>query len=190
MSSTPARPPRRGRFLPAIPGRRRRSWRRGAAASEFALIAIPFFVLILAVMEAGWQLATGAALDHAALRASRYGMTGANTPPSRQTQNQGNNLPTCRSGNIRWMLSRATGGLIRNNSNLVVTTTNWSGVGASGSGSGTSGAGAGGQIVSYTVTFRQPFITGGLGRLLWGTDAFTHTAYLLVKNEPFENVPC
>lgn len=164
--------------------------RRGTAATQFAIIAFPLFVLLMGVMEAAWQLATGAGLDHAALRASRYGMTGANTPPSWQTQGQGQNLPTCRSNNIRWLITRSTGWLIRDNSDLTITTAAWAGVNGAGSGNGTSGAGAGGQIVSYTITYRQPFVTGGIARLLWGTDGFTHRAFLMVKNEPFDNVPC
>lgn len=163
--------------------------RRGVAATEFALVSIPFFIICIGIMEVGWQLATGAALDHSALRASRFGITGSNTPPTWQTQNQ-QNLPTCRSDNIRWLISESTGSLIKNNSNLLITTASWSGVNGSGTGTGTSGAGVGGQIVSYTITYTQPFITGVVATRLWGGTGFTHRAFLMVKNEPFENVPC
>ncbi|MBR0650424.1 pilus assembly protein [Roseomonas terrae] len=162
--------------------------RRGAAASEFAIIAIPFFIMIIGIMEASWQLMTGAALDHAALRASRYGITGSNTPPAWQTTGQ-QNVPTCRTQNIAWLVSQSTNGLLQQ-SHLVVTTTMWPGVAGAGTGTGSTGAGAGGQIISYTLSYEQPSITGGIATLLFGKDAFTHRAFLMVKNEPFENATC
>jgi Flp pilus assembly protein TadG len=173
------------------PSRRPRPWpldRRGAAAAEFAIIAIPFFVTIIATMEAAWQLATGAALDHAALRASRYGITGSNAPPAWQTQGH-QNVPTCRSQNIPWLVTVSTGGMLRA-ANLTVSTAAWSAVNGAGTGTGTQGAGSGGQIVAYSLTYRQPFITGAVAAAIWGGDSFLHRAFLLVKNEPFENATC
>lgn len=161
--------------------------RRGAAATEFALVSIPFFIVILGIMEVAWQLATGFALDHAALRASRYGITGSDAPPSWMTQGQ-QNVPTCRSENIVWLVTRATNGMLKA-ANLTVAMANWSAVSGL-SGSGTSGAGSGSQIVSYTLTYRQPFITGIVAQTLFGGTFFTHQAFLMVKNEPFENANC
>lgn len=166
----------------------RRLGRRGVAATEFALISIPFFIMIMASMETAWQLATGAALDHAALRASRYGITGSNTPPSWQTAGQ-QTVPTCRSGNIAWLVSQSTGGMLRPD-NLTITTATWSGVAGAGAGTGTAGAGSGGQIISYTLSYRQPFITGAVASSIFRVTSFTHQAFLMVKNEPFENETC
>ncbi len=166
----------------------RRIGRRGVATTELALIAIPFFVVVIGCLEVGWQLATGAALDHAALRASRFGMTGSNTPPSWQTTGQ-QNVPTCRSQNIAWLVTQSTGGLLQA-ANLTIATANWSNVSGSGTGTGTAGAGAGGEIISYTLTYRQPFITGVVASTLFGGTEFTHRAFLMVKNEPFENATC
>lgn len=179
------RPPPRGRTL--LPFSRRLG-RRGAAASELAIIAIPFFIALIGCMEVAWQLATGAALDHAALRASRYGITGSDTPPSWQTNGQ-QNVPTCRSQNIAWLVTRSTGGLLQA-ANVTVTTANWSNVSNAGTGTGTAGAGSAGQIISYTLTYRQPFITGAVASSLFGGNAFTHQAFLMVKNEPFQNATC
>ena len=176
QTAKPARPPSR------------RLGRRGAAATEFAIIAIPFFIMVIGMMETAWQLATGAALDHAALRASRYGITGSDTPPAWQTSGQ-QNVPTCRSQNIRWLVTRSTGGLLAA-ANVTISTANWSNVSGAGTGTGTAGAGSGGQIISYTITYRQPFITGIVASTLFGGDSFTHRAFLMVKNEPFENAPC
>lgn len=165
----------------------RRLGGRGVAAAEFALIAIPFFIVIIGCMEVGWQLATGAALDHAALRASRYGITGSDTPPAWMTDGQ-QDVPTCRSQNLPWLVTRSTGGLLRS-ANLTVTTANWSNV-ATVSGTGTENAGTGGRIVAYTLAYQQPFITGIVGTTLFGGTSLTHRAFLMVKNEPFENAPC
>lgn len=162
--------------------------RRGVAASEFAIVAIPFFIMLLGVVEVSWQLATGAALDHAALRASRYGVTGSNTPPAWMTAGQ-QNVPSCRSQNIPWLVTRATNGLLKA-ANVTVTVANWSNVSGAGTGTGTTGAGTGGRIVSYTITYRQPFVTGIAARTLFGADHFTHQAVLMVKNEPFEDATC
>lgn len=164
--------------------------RRGASASEFAILAGPLFLLILGTIEAAWQLATGAALDHAALKASRFGATGTDSIPTWQ---QGNtapaDLPTCRSTGIIWMVTRATNGLIRAGANLTVTNATWSNLGTL-TGDGTATAGTGGQITSYTIRYRQPFITGQVAATLWGSDGFTHQTTIVVKNEPFQNATC
>lgn len=179
------RPPIRGRIVRRFC---KPLGRRGVAATEFALISIPFFIIVIGCMEVAWQLATGAALDHGALRASRYGITGSNTPPSWQTTGQ-ENVPTCRSQNIIWLVTQSTGGMLKV-ANLTVTTAAWPNVSGAGTGTGTQGAGSGGQIIAYTLTYRQPFITGLVAASLFGGDSFTHQAFLMVKNEPFENAAC
>jgi Flp pilus assembly protein TadG len=161
MEATPADHHPAVKNAASVNGPRRNSGfrlgRRGVAATEFALIAGPLFVIILAVIEACWQLATGTGLEFAALKASRYGMVGSNSPPSVLTANQAN-VPTCRSDNIRWMMSRATNNLVKNDSNLQVTTEATKGLAVGGT--AVAGAGAGGEITTYTVTYRQPFISG------------------------------
>lgn len=163
--------------------------RRGVAAIEFALLAGPFFVMVIGCMEVAWQLATGAALDHAALRASRYGATGDNNAPGWLTTGH-ENVPNCRSANIRWMITRATNGMVKDSAGLVITTASWGAVNGAGNGTGATGAGTGGQIVSYAITYDQPFITGAVAASIWGGGSFRHRAFLLVKNEPFENATC
>lgn len=148
--------------------RRALASRRGASASEYAIIAGPFFLMVLGTCEAAWQLATGAALDHAALKASRFGATGSNSIPAWQRGNTDPaNLPSCRSTGITWMVSAAAKGLIRSGANLTVTTATWSNLGTI-TGAGTESAGAGGQITSYTIRYVQPFISGSIATRLWG----------------------
>jgi hypothetical protein len=162
--------------------------RRGTAALEFALIAGPFFVTIIAIMEVCWQLATGAALDHAALKASRFGATGnAQIPAWQRRGTPVAELPGSRTEAVRWLVSTSTGGLIRLDAALLtVTSASWSGLGATG-GAAAEDEGGGGAIVSYAITYRQPFITGAVAARIWGGSGFTHRTTIVVKNEPFEN---
>ncbi len=164
--------------------------RRGAAALEFALAAIPFFVMIFLIMEVAWQLATGAALDHAALRASRFGATGSNGIPVWQIGNTPEaDRPTCRSQGITWIIGATAGRLIEPGANLTVATATWSNLGGV-TGGGTAGAGTGGQITSYTITYVQPWLTGAVAARIWGGAGFTHRSTIVVKNEPFADATC
>lgn len=186
-----ARPQRSdGRIGPLALVRRVLSHRRGASASEFAIIAGPFFIMILGTCEAAWQLATGAALDHAALKASRFGGTGSNAIPAWQRGNTAvADMPTCRSAGITWLVSAATNRLVREGQNLTVTAATWSNLGAM-AGAGGANLGTGSQITSYTIRYMQPFITGSLAASIWGGPGFTHQTTIVIKNEPFDNLPC
>lgn len=162
--------------------------RRGAAAAEFALVAIPFFITIMVLMEVCWQLLTGAALDHAALKASRFGATGSSQIPTWQRGGTpADQLPGSRSAAIIWLVSQSTGGLIKlDSSRLTVASRSFSNLGAV-TGAGAENAGGGGAIVAYTITYRQPFLTGGIASSVWGGgNAITHQTTIVVKNEPFE----
>jgi Flp pilus assembly protein TadG len=164
--------------------------RRAASASEFAIIAGPLFLLILGTCEAAWQLVTGAALDHAALKASRFGATGTNAIPTWQRGGTAAaELPTCRSTGITWMVSAATNGLIKEGANLTVTTATWGNLGTI-AGNGATTPGNGGEITSYTIRYMQPFITGRVAATFWGGPGFTHQTTIVVKNEPFVNATC
>jgi Flp pilus assembly pilin Flp len=164
--------------------------RRGTTAVEFALIAGPFMTLILGTCEIAWQLATSAALDHAALKASRFGSTGANAIPEWQRGGTApEDMPSCRSTGIRWLVPSSTGNLIRDNANLTVTTASWGNLGTI-AGDGTAGAGASSQITSYTIRYMQPFISGPIAASLWGGPGFTHQSTIVIKNEPFDTTAC
>ncbi len=156
--------------------------RRGSSTVEFAIVAIPLVTLFVGIIEISWQLATGAALDEAVLRASRFGMTGQATVSGEPAQN------TCRSQTIRWIITGSYGGFLKD-ANLTVST------GSYGSASGLSdgslpiaGFGNGGQIVTYRVTYNQPFLTGIWLNLVGAS--LTHQATVIVKNEPFDDATC
>lgn len=143
-------------------------------------------ILMLAIIEISLQLATAAALEWTALRASRFGITGAqtvrNVPQSAQ-------MPTCRSAIIPWLITYATSGFLQQ-ANLTVTVNVYSNLSSGQSGAGgTSGQGAGGAIVGYQISYRRPFITP-IPALITGRTQIVHSASMLVKNEPFENATC
>lgn len=177
-------PIRRHPTWPAWLSGRRRLGRRGATAAEFALMAIPTTLLMYGVMEASWQVATLAALDHATLRAVRFGTTGLGTPPNRAGS------PTCRSAAIPWLASQVTAGFL-NPARLTVTTNNFSNYTSSAARTGgTTGAGIGGRIVTYDLTYTQPWLLGGLIQLVTGANTMTYRSSLTIKNEPFDDTVC
>jgi Flp pilus assembly protein TadG len=158
--------------------------RCGAATLEFAIVAIPLVTLFIGIAETSWQLTTGAALDEALLRASRFGITGQATLPGEPAQN------TCRSQTIFWMITNSTGGFLKPE-NLTVSIGSYGSASDLGGGTPVAGARTAGQIVSYTATYVQPFLTGMWVNLIGGSASMTHQASVVVKNEPFDNaLPC
>lgn len=141
-------------------------------------------MLLIGIIELAWQLTTAAALDAAALRAARFGITGQATLPG-EPQNF-----TCRSQTIKWVITNSTGGFLTP-ARVNVTTNAYGSASALGSGSPVVGAGTAGQIVTYYVTYAQPFLTGAWINLIGGPAFITHQATVVVKNEPFDNnAPC
>lgn len=140
--------------------------------------------MMYGVIETGWQMATSAALDHAALKASRFGITGTNSPPRVR------GAPTCRSASIPWFASAVTNGFLRTD-RMTVTLTNFGSYAASMNPVGAAlGAGTGGQVATYQLTYRQPYLLGGAVKLVAGTTEMTYRATITVRNEPFEDAVC
>ncbi len=157
--------------------------RRGTTAVEFAIAAIPFLVLLIGIIELAWQFTTAAALDAAVLRASRFGITGQATIAGEPAQY------TCRSQTISWMISNSTGGFLKP-ANLTVSIQSYGNASDLTAGTPVAGAGNGGQIVTYSVTYTQPFLTGAWINLIGGSPLLTHRANIVVKNEPFDDATC
>jgi hypothetical protein len=160
------------------------SSRRGAAAVEFAVISVPFLMLVIGILEVFVQMTTATSLDAAVLRASRFGITGQATkaslgpPPT----------VTCRSQSIPWIITR-TAPFIRAD-RLQVVLRSFPSVSTI-TGPSTNGAGVGGQVVAFEITYAQPFITMAWSRLFSGVPAsITHRVTMYVRNEPFENAVC
>ena len=157
--------------------------RRGTTAIEFAIAAIPLLVLLIGIIELSWQYATAAALDAAVLRASRFGITGQATAAGAPPQY------TCRSQTIPWIIGNSTGGII-NPANLKVSIQSYGNASDLAAGTPVPGAGTAGQIVTYSVKYTQPFLTGAWITLIGGPASLTHHAQIVVKNEPFDNATC
>nr|WP_158287588.1 TadE/TadG family type IV pilus assembly protein [Falsiroseomonas bella] len=161
----------------ARPGRR-----RGSAAAEFGLLLPAFLMAAIGVVEVGWQLAVASTLDRATAKASRFGITGQQTRAGAPAE------IACRSQAIPWIIADA-GGRILSPERLQVTT----GAHAAASAMNTpptAGAGRGGQVVTYSVTYTEPFMSGVWLRLLGGPEHLVHRATIVVKNEAFDNATC
>lgn len=154
--------------------------RRGTAAVEFALVMPAYLAAILGVVEIGWQLTIASALDRATLRASRFGITGQSSG--------GTGSPSCRSQSIPWIITNSTGNVLKPE-RLTVT------LGAVGSasalgGASTAGAGRGGEVVTYNVTYVEPFMTVAWLNLVGLPEQLTHHSTVVVKNEAFDDATC
>ncbi len=117
------------------------------------------------------------------LRASRFGITGQATLPGEPTRLSVADHPLDH--------HRLTWRLPQGRDRLTVSTGSYgSASGLSGGSGPVAGAGAGGQIVTYTVTYVQPFLTGAWVNLVGRSGSLTHQATVVVKNEPFDNATC
>jgi Flp pilus assembly protein TadG len=167
-------------------GRRRgagaRRDRRGSAAAEFAFIMPAFLVLLVGITEVCWQLTIAASLDRATIRASRFGITG------QATQSGTPAGITCRSQTIPWIVQHYTGRLLTVG-RLTVTTGAHNSASSMG-GAATPGAGGAGQVVTYNVTYTEPFLTGVWLNMIGGPTEIVHRATIVVKNEAFDNATC
>lgn len=156
--------------------------RRGIAASEFGVLFPAFLLAAIGVVEIGWQMTVAAALDRATLRAGRFGMTGQAAPAGAPAG------MSCRSQSIPWLISNSTGGVLRPE-RLSVTL----GAAASAARLGeppVPGPGLGGEVVTYTVTYAQPFLSGAWLALVGAPEEIVHRASLVVKNEAFDDASC
>jgi Flp pilus assembly protein TadG len=156
--------------------------RGGMVAAEFSFIFLAILAVIIGLVEVTWQSTVAAALDRATLRASRFGITGQATRP---------NTPadiTCRSQTIRWLVANATGSILTPERILVTTAAVDSPSDLNGT--ATPGDGTGGQVVTYNVTYTEPFLTGAWLNILGGPAQLVHHAAVVVKNEAFDNAVC
>lgn len=162
----------------ALLGSRPPSWpslwhdRRAASALEFAIIGPVFMLLLLLVLETGWQLTIDIALRFGVIAGSRYAITGIGYAAG------------TRDSTILSTIVSGSGGIL-NQANLTLTPRAYASPAAYASGgSATASTGASGQLVVYTVTYKQSFFTG-LPTAILGYSAITHTATFVVQNEPF-----
>lgn len=139
---------------------------------EFAAVAPAFIGLLLVVIETAWQLTVNAALTIGLFLGSRYGITGAGYASG------------TRDATILSTIISSTGNVLQQ-ANLTLTSKAYlnPAVFAAG-GTATTGTGGSGQLVTYTATYVQPFFTPLPSKIL-GYASITHTARMVVQNEPF-----
>jgi Flp pilus assembly protein TadG len=149
----------------------------GATSVEFAIIGLAFMSLLMLAVDAGWQMAIDAALGAGARAAARFGTTGATTAPGISP------APTGRNASIVDLVILNSGNLLQPNS-LQITETSYAGFSAIGAGGGAAGPGNAGQVVVYTFTYTQPYLTP-IAAAITGSHQVVHTVQLVVQNEPF-----
>ncbi|MDO9709140.1 TadE/TadG family type IV pilus assembly protein [Paracraurococcus lichenis] len=149
--------------------------RRGVTAVEFAVTGGAFFLVLLLLMEACWQVAAAAALDAGGREAARWAGTGQ-APPAGFTA----------AGYVTETILKSTGFPLRPEA-LAVTAQSFPGFGAlSTPGAAKPGLGGPGDVVQYTVVYRSPGLTP-FGRALLPLGVLQVRFVILAKNEPYPN---
>ncbi len=150
----------------------------GAVAIEFALVGMAFISLLLLAMDTGWQLLIESALGAGARAASRFGSTGtavaAGIAPA----------PTDRNSSIRDVAIQNSGGLLQPDKLQITEASYASFAAVTSGGASTPGPGVGGQVVQYTFTYTQPYLTP-IAVAITGNQNMMHTVHVTVLNEPF-----
>ena len=150
----------------------------GAVAIEFAIVGLVFTTLLLLAMETAWQLVIDSALGAGARAAARFGSTGTTVaagitpaPPDRATS-------------ITDVAIQSSGNLLLT-SRLQISETSYNAFSTScGGQGGIAGPGTASQVVCYTFTYQQPYLTP-IAVAITGQQSLTHSAYVTVLNEPF-----
>ncbi len=161
--------------------------RRGVSSLEMGMIGPVFVLLLLLLLDMGYQLTVDIAVQYGTGAAARYAITGSVTGTAGTNGSNATNNST-----IGAMVVSASGGFL-DPANLVVTSTSYTTPAAYAAG-GTAtpnSNGYSGSLVIYTVTYTAPYLTG-LPRLVAAltnsstlATGITHTANVAVQNEPY-----
>lgn len=156
--------------------KRRRS--AGTTTVEFAIVGVAFISLLLLTLETGYQMLIEAALNAGGRAASRFGTTGATVPYGMK------NPPATRGDSLVQLVIDNSGGLLIV-SRLAIGETSYASAAdlASGKG-GTAGPGTAGQVVRYTFSYSQPYLTP-IASAITGARQLVHSVTVTVINEPF-----
>ena len=139
---------------------------------EFAVVGPTFVLLFFLVIETAWQLTVDLALNIGVIAGSRYAITGT-----------GYAAGTRDSTILSTIISASAGILIP--ANLSLASQAYASPTSYGAGgSAVASTGSSGQLVIYTVSYQQSFLTG-LPATVLGYGSIAHTATLIVQNEPF-----
>lgn len=153
--------------------------RRGAFASEFALLSVPFFLLMMGMIEMCLMEGAQQILESASFNASRLAKTGY--VASEKTQDQ----------TVSQILVNelSSYGLLLDTSRVSMTSTIYDSFSSAAAGGGISGYGLAGQIVAYKVTYPWKVFTPMMCEILGDTcktgNIINLQSTIVVRNEPY-----
>jgi len=152
---------------------------RGSVALEFALLAGPFFLLLMGVVELCLMEGAQQLLENAAFNASRLAKTGYVEEEMSQEQT------------ITQILNErlSSYGSLIDTSKVVMTQEVYSSFTTASSGGGASGYGVEQQIVAYTVTYPwkvfTPLMCSAFGSTCTEDQVIHLYSKIVVRNEPY-----
>jgi hypothetical protein len=147
--------------------------RAGAAAPEFAAVAGAFLLLLFLILEAAWQLALAAGLDHGVRRAARWAITGE-APADGATREE----------EVRRRVLRASGMPLEPAALTLQLEHAGSVAALTAPGGAQEGAGGAGAVVRYRVAYRAAALTP-FGQALMPGGVMTHRQTFLARSEPY-----
>ena len=150
----------------------------GAASVEFAIVGLAFISLLLLAMEVGWQMVIEAALGAGARAASRFGSTGTTVASGI------NPPPPDRNTSITDIAIQYSGGLLQAGRLQINEASYGSFAALESGGASTPGPGNASQVVQYTFTYTQPYLTP-IAVAITGQQQLIHSVQVTVLNEPF-----
>jgi Flp pilus assembly protein TadG len=146
---------------------------RGQTVVEFALVAIPFFFLMFAIIDYSWALFNQMNVQDAVREAGRYAATGRYVTPT-------NGAALSRIASIEQVLNEFALGNGANIQSVSISSV------SAGTGTITTGsAGAPGDTVTITATCAVPMLTNAIGHFFNADGRYHFTASATFKNEPF-----
>lgn len=163
-------------------GRAAARTRRGTTATEMALLAPVFFVMLIGIIEMSLVLTAQQIMENATFNASRLAKTGFVA----QGQTQAQTINQILNNELKGY------GKLLDITKVQTTSTAYNSFAASGAGGGgANGFGQAQQIVVYTVTYPWPLFTPLIGRMIgtWNKDSsawvINLNSQIVVRNEPF-----
>jgi len=156
-------------------GRLRDKARQATVATEMALIAPVFFLLLMGVTELGLIFGAQQLLENAAFNTSRLAKTGYTATGETQGQTVAQIMTT----------ELQSYGTLINTENVTMTSSSYSSFTGAAAGGGAAGYGTQQQIVVYTVTYPWKLFTPMLAAIIGVGGIVNLTSTIVVRNEPY-----
>jgi Flp pilus assembly protein TadG len=153
--------------------------RRGSFVTEFAILAPPFFLLMMAVIELCLMEGAQQLLESAAYNTSRLGKTGFVTEGQTQAQT------------INQILVRelSSYGALIDVAHVTTTQASYSSFSGAAAGGGADGYGVEDQIVTYTISYPwkifTPLMCSAMGSACGTGNIVNLNSTIVVRNEPY-----